>query len=165
MVLLEDSQKSAEVGLQGSGHEQRNKRLRILVVTESHGRRPQHLSPSFEGPPTGSRPPGYAQRRMSRVVEWSRDTPLAPIYVTQDGGYGGPWASVRIVFRFDSTSCFLQTWAADTCSWFYPIAIQIGNIIKHAVLHCALGPDLASTSLIRKPRAQRLAVCLFERAG
>lgn len=95
----------------------------------------------------------------------SRETPLAPIYVTQDGGYGGPWASVRIVFPFDSTSCFLQTSAADTCFWFCPIATQIGKIIKRDVLYCVLGPDLASTSLIGKPRAQRLAVCLFERAG
>lgn len=73
--------------------------------------------------------------------------------------------TVRVVCPFNNTSRLPQTWLPSPFFFcFCLVALQIGKIIKRGVLCCALGPDLASTSLIGKQWSQ-LAICLFERAG
>lgn len=67
----------------------------------------------------------------------------------------GRW-SVRIVFpvSFGHRKVNSRRPNYGYCLHLYPIAEQIGKTIKRSVLCCAFGPDLASTSRIRKQRAQ-----------
>lgn len=64
--------------------------------------------------------------------------------------------SVQIVFHvsFGLRKVNFRRPDYGCCLRLYPIAEQIGKTIKRSVLCCAFGPDLASTSRIRKPWAQ-----------
>lgn len=69
LARLGNTQRLLELAYEARAIMSNGTKLRMPLTDEAFGLRPHSINPSFEEPPTGSRPPCYVECRMSCVIK------------------------------------------------------------------------------------------------